>query len=172
MKRRDFIIQTSLLALSFSPTVFSATKKNITQSNEEDFKRFIKISQFLTEKVDLDNLIAKRIYITLRKQDVNFNKNLQELDATIANSQFLDVNKFIHSELNKDPLLFNTVKTITKAWYTGYIGTATPLYLDDNTQFITYRDALMYRVTTDTTVIPSFSKWSYNYWVTPPVSSV
>lgn len=58
--------------------------------------------------------------------------------------------------------------SIIAAWYLGYAGAPKTDATEDNAQFVTYENALMFRPTVDATVIPSYARGRTNYWAEPP----
>lgn len=128
----------------------------------------MQVSEFITDKSDLKLILAQRALSNLWIDDSEFMDKLRELHATISQSGFPNATTFSKSLLMQNPQIADTVKKITKAWYLGYTGTPVSHRDKDNTQFVTYTDALMYRPTSDATIIPSYSKEKLNYWVNPP----
>lgn len=129
--------------------------------NGSEEEKFHQLCQFLTVK-ELNASLTVRALAAFSKVDAGFGAQAASLGAFVQREGFSDIEALKNApqftgELKK------TALTIISGLYLGYAGTP-QASAEDNTQFITYTQALMYRQTYDHTPIPSYSRWSTGYW--------
>lgn len=135
--------------------------------NREDI--FLKLSEFLTCKTNLNPKLATRILAALTAEDNDFPQNVLALAKAIEKEKFTDMRGF-SGFATKHPDMKPIAMKIISAWYLGYTGDPSEngRPTKDNARFVSYVGALMYAPTGDATVIPTFSRAHPNFWVNPP----
>lgn len=133
------------------------------------FSDFLALSQFLTEKSDLDPAVATRAFLALTEADEAFEGHANRLLAAIQDGRLADMDGF-DSFMAAHPALRSTAMRIISAWYLGYTGTPAPLDTEDDARFVAYESALMFRPTADATAVPSYTRGRTDYWRHPPAS--
>jgi len=123
---------------------------------------FHDISQFLTGKEIVPQL-AERAWWALTNHDSSFGEKYQILRDFIAASNARTIDQ-LKTHKAFDTALRQTALAIISAYYLGYVGTPRSLRAHDDTIFITYTQALMYRLTYEQTPIPTYSRWESGYW--------
>lgn len=168
LNRRHFLASSMVLAGAaiLSPAIAWADAASLTKEQQA----FSQLAHFITGKPQLDEVIIQRAFDCLTAGNKAF---LQQ--AETAFNAIKQAGLKTADDLNGHALLDNaeiaaTLKQINSAFYLGYTGTPISARAKDDTQFVTYTDALMYPPTADATVIPSYSRGHTNYWVNPPAS--
>jgi hypothetical protein len=163
--RRKFII--SGTALAGFAVLNPALARLIMPNEGGGGTLFLKLSVLLTDKKQLNPIIAQRALTGLLEEDASFLSKIQFLSDALKTA-----NIFSADELNNHPIMSgpagDTAKKIISAWYLGYTGTPVPLRALDNTRFVSYTDAFAYVPTRDATVIPTYSRGKTDYWMQPP----
>jgi len=163
--RRNFLVfgGAAAAAAHFAPVITARaaveTAGGLAASVGGDFYR---ISQFLTGK-EMAPLLAERAWWALTNHDSAFAGKYEALRAFIAASRARTINE-LKTDKAFSPALRQTALAIISAYYLGYVGTPQSLHAHDDTIFITYTQALMYRLTYDKTPIPTYSRWESGYW--------
>ncbi|WP_310631244.1 sugar dehydrogenase complex small subunit [Paraburkholderia sp.] len=168
--RRVFLAQGGVMlsALAMFPALAIAPAHAepgapVAAISQQDFHQ---LAQFLTGKT-LDGALAVRALDALLKVDAQFGAKAAAISRYIATHSLADVDAF-----SQYAALPATIKAdalaIISSFYLGYAGTAKSGAAHDNTQFVTYTQALMYRLTERYTPIPSYSRWGTGYWTTVP----
>ncbi len=81
---------------------------------------------------------------------------------SVTSAAAFKVHRGLSESLRQDAL------AIVSSLYLGYAGVAKWGVANDDSQFITYTEALMYRLSTGYTPIPSYSPWDTGYWTRTP----
>lgn len=176
INRRKFIHYTGIMFISLAlPLPLLANESNITATHnisDQDVSRFLELSKFITEKTKLKQILAKSALFNLTLDDNDFLLKIQSLKAALLDNQIKNLADFKSHEIFQNPMIKDLAQKITGAWYLGYTGEPVDFSIVDNVRFVTYTDALMYQPTSDTTIIPSYSKAKPNYWFYPPQQSI
>lgn len=133
-----------------------------------DADTFRTLSAFLTDVPDLDPALAARAFGLLTALDAGFPEKAAVLASAVTSSLAPSIDDFLAHPASSPLALRATMTTIVSAWYLGYTGTPIPLRAEDDTGFVTFTGALMYRATIDATVRPTYARDGLNYWVEPP----
>ncbi|MHB8284706.1 MAG: sugar dehydrogenase complex small subunit [Caulobacteraceae bacterium] len=124
------------------------------------------LAQLLTGK-PLDPWVVARATSVITSQNPNFPADATALAGFIKTNNIADI-----EALKVDPRfagkMHDTAKLLISALYLGYVGTPGDASAHDGVQFVTFTDALTFRLTHDFTPIPSYSRWGTNYWTTVP----
>ena len=168
LNRRHFLASGMVLAGAalLKPAISWADAASLTKEQQS----FSQLAHFITGKEQLDPVVIQRAFDCLLKGDKDFLSQADNAFRAIKQAGLKSAD-----DLNGHALLDNaeiaaTLKQINSAFYLGYTGTPISARAKDDTQFVTYTDALMYPPTADATVIPSYSRGHTNYWVDPPAS--
>ena len=129
---------------------------------------FVATSRFVTGSALADEAAIARAWSQLVALDAGFAAAVDHLHAAVGSVGLANMSAFLASPLGKDAALLKTVETITSAWYLGYTGTPGDHVVKDDTGFVTFAGALMWRPTIDATVIPTYARGGTDYWVNPP----
>lgn len=166
LTRRKFLVYSAagLVSMSLLPAAASLAATAGSQDIEE--RTFNRLCQFLTGK-ELQLSLTQRAFSALNQVDKEFGRKATALAMFIKNGQFASIETLKVAAELKDELRA-TALNIIASLYLGYAGTARPDHAEDDTQFVTYTEALMYRLTYDYTPIPSYSRWSTGYWTSVP----
>lgn len=166
LSRRSFLLYSgvSLMALSLfrSPDALAS----LTQPDLKAEEQFRRLCEFLTAK-ELDLSLTSQAFSALTKVDAKFNDKAASLADFIRNNKVVDI-EALKAFPSFTAGIRETALNIIGSLYMGYAGTPRPGQAEDDTQFVTYTQALMYRLTYEFTPIPSYSRWSTGYWSTLP----
>lgn len=109
---------------------------------------FAALSQFLVSR-PVNAVLAARYYAALDKRAPNFSTNVIALKQLIAERGLKHVDDYL-ALADADPSLKATATSIISAWYLGIVGEPV------DAQLISYSEALMYRPTHGTLIIPTY----------------
>ncbi|TFY93742.1 sorbitol dehydrogenase [Pseudomonas nabeulensis] len=109
---------------------------------------FIALSQFLVSRT-VNPVLAARYYAALDKRAPNFSTNAIALKQLIAERGLKHVDDYL-ALADADPSLKATATSIISAWYLGIVGEPA------DAELVAYSEALMYRPTHGTLIIPSY----------------
>lgn len=109
---------------------------------------FITLSQFLVSR-PVNPLLAARYYRALSRRAPNFSGNVGALRQLVDGQGFKHVDEYL-AQANPDPSLKATATSIISAWYLGIVGELV------DAELISYSEALMYRPTHGTLIIPTY----------------
>ena len=129
---------------------------------------FVVVSRFVTRSDLSDPAAIARAWGQLVALDATFPDAVARLGAAIRQGGARTMADFLASPHGGDAALLKTARTITSAWYLGYTGTFASHASKDDTGFVTFAGALMWRPTIDATVIPTYSRGATDYWIDPP----
>lgn len=132
---------------------------------------FVDVSRFVTGSRLDDSQAMGRAWSQLVALDAGFPDAVQHLADAVKQAQMGSMAAFMASPLAKDAALLRTATTIVSAFYLGYTGTAIDHRVKDDTGFVTFAGALMWRPTIDATVIPTFARGGTDYWIKPPAGT-
>lgn len=163
LDRRTFlasatVLTTGLIISNAVAVPIVSPSSTITQA------ALMKIASFLTGKSDLPIEMVKRAYDALVIEDPTFPSRLKALIEGIRTAELSDVEAFRTSPLAADADHMKTAVAVISALYTGRVGKGY------RGHFVAYKEALMFRPTSDVTVIPTYADRSLGYW-TEPVKS-
>ena len=109
---------------------------------------FVALSQFLVSR-PINAVLAARYYASLDKRAPNFSTNAIALKQLIAERGLKHVDEYL-ALADADPSLKATATSIISAWYLGIVGEPA------DAELIGYSEALMYRPTRGTLIIPTY----------------
>ncbi|PQZ95561.1 MULTISPECIES: sugar dehydrogenase complex small subunit [Pseudomonas] len=109
---------------------------------------FIALSQFLVSRT-VNPVLAARYYAALDKRAPNFSTNAIALKQLIGERGLSHVDDYL-AIADADPSLKATATSIISAWYLGIVGEPA------DAELVAYSEALMYRPTHGTLIIPSY----------------
>ncbi|KAA8560733.1 Fructose dehydrogenase small subunit [Pseudomonas extremaustralis] len=109
---------------------------------------FVALSQFLVSR-PINAVLAARYYAALDKRAPNFSTNAIALKQLIAERGLKHVDEYL-ALADADPSLKATATSIISAWYLGIVGEPA------DAELISYSEALMYRPTRGTLIIPTY----------------
>jgi hypothetical protein len=132
---------------------------------------FVEISRFVTGSHLDDAHAVGRAWTQLVKLDAGFPDAVRKLADAVKQAQLASMAAFMASPLAKDEALAKTATTIVSAFYLGFTGTSVAHRATDDTGFVTFAGALMWRPTIDNTVIPTFARGGTDYWIKPPAGT-
>ncbi|WP_156926479.1 sugar dehydrogenase complex small subunit [Carnimonas nigrificans] len=121
--------------------------------------RFLNVSAALTERSDLDPLIANRTYKAITELDPSQTAAIEKLHALLTDG--MSARELFNAAT--DAGLKDTVVNIQTAWYTGTVGSG------EDSRLIAYKDALMYRTVEDGLVVPTYCDFGPLWWSGTPV---
>ena len=163
LDRRGFVVSGA-----FALAALGGARWLVAPALAEDADTFLRLSAFLTDVPDLDATLAARAFGQLTALDATFPEKTAQLAGAVTSSLAPSIDDFLAHPASSDTALRETAATIVSAWYLGYTGTPVPLRAEDDTGFVTFTGALMYRATIDATVRPTYARDGLNYWVEPP----
>ncbi|WBO23992.1 sugar dehydrogenase complex small subunit [Sphingomonas abietis] len=129
---------------------------------------FLETSRFVTGSALSDEAAIARAWSQLVALDAGFPQAVGRLNAAVHGAGLRNMAEYMASPLAKDADLFKTATTIVSAFYLGYTGTFVDHSVKDDTGFVTFAGALMWRPTIDATVIPTYSRGGTDFWIDPP----
>jgi fructose 5-dehydrogenase small subunit len=132
---------------------------------------FAEISRFVTGSRLDDETALGRAWSQLVALDAGFPQAVQRLRDAVTQAGLVSMSAFLASPLAQDAALIRTATTITSAFYLGFTGTPVSHRDKDDTGFVTFAGALMWRPTIDNTVIPTFARGKTDYWIAPPAGT-
>lgn len=109
---------------------------------------FAALSQFLVSR-PVNAVLAARYYAALDKRAPNFATNVIALKQLVAERGLKHVDDYL-ALADADPSLKATATSIIAAWYLGIVGEPA------DAELISYSEALMYRPTHGTLIIPTY----------------
>jgi Membrane bound FAD containing D-sorbitol dehydrogenase. len=164
--RRHFLMYSGvgMMSLTLLPNLSAFANTPVISS--DDGTDFHQLCEFLTAKT-LEPALTQRALSALNQVNGAFSQQAQQLAALIHNGRYASIEalKVAPDFIGKAK---QTAMNIIASLYLGYAGTAQPGKAEDDTQFVTYTQALMYRQTYAYTPIPSYSRWSTGYWTSVP----
>jgi fructose 5-dehydrogenase small subunit len=132
---------------------------------------FVATSRFVTGSDLTDDAAIARAWSQLVALDAHFPAAVAQLGEAIRQGGARTMAEFLASPHGQDAALLKTARTITAAWYLGYTGTFAAQSSKDDTGFVTFVGALMWRPTIDATVIPTYSRGATDFWIDPPAGT-
>jgi hypothetical protein len=137
----------SALALTIVGLTSSLTLKALADSpNTPPVDAFMTLSESLTGKAGLNRVVGQRLLQALQKGSFQFADTLPQLAGALASGTLTP---------DQEALALR----ILEAWYTGIV---------DNV-VITYEEALMFGVVSDTLVIRSYCPNKPGFWAAKPI---
>lgn len=118
----------------------------VAQAPGESLDAFMALSQALTARPALDRAVGARLLAALGKSSADFAAQLRPLAQALAAGSLSEAQQ-------------KTALQILEAWYLGVV--------DGNV--VTYEQALMYGVVSDTLVIRTYCPNQPGFWAEPPV---
>lgn len=144
LTRRQWLQGT--LALAAAGLVGSQVLRAVAQAPGESLDAFMALSQALTGRPALDRAVGTRLLAALGKTGADFAAQLRPLAQALTSGALSDAQQ-------------KMALRILEAWYLGVV--------DGNV--ITYEQALMYGVVSDTLVIRTYCPNQPGFWAEPPV---
>lgn len=170
LRRRGLLLGIGTTALAAGMGLGSIARGNAAAGAPPP-AAFGEISRFVTGSQLDDSRAIDRAWTQLVALDAGFPQAVQRLAQAVKQAHFGSMAAFMASPLAKDAALIKTATTITSAFYLGYTGTAIDHRVKDDTGFVTFAGALMWRPTIDATVIPTFARGGTDYWIQPPAGT-
>lgn len=129
-------------------------------------RAFLSLSQRLTERDDLDAVIAARTYEALVGQDAGAEQAIADLAALAGASTSDDSSAAALLAKARGAGLDDMLFRIQTAWYTGTVADdSLPIAeYERQVQVIAYQRALMYRPVSDGLPVPTYCKFGPLYW--------
>ncbi|MHC1478767.1 sorbitol dehydrogenase family protein [Frateuria aurantia] len=129
-------------------------------ANPQALDTFYRLSRLLTGHENLDLTVGEHLYDAMLKLNPAFAGQVTELSQYAA-SHKLDTVEALEAALKGQPLHV-PLMAIISAWYSGVVepGTSATVYA--------YERALMYQMSRDGMVIPTYAHNGPNYWVAEP----
>ncbi|MDG6095015.1 sorbitol dehydrogenase family protein [Acetobacter sp. AN02] len=152
-----------------APDVPRASAAPLRGDDSVSSSDFLTVSCFLTGKNDLSPAVAARAYAALSSADATFAASVSDLLGAICTGRLADM-KMFDDFARQYPEPAAAALHIISAWYLGYTGTPEPLCSEDDSAFVAYESALMFRPTADVTAPPSYTPGRTDYWQEPPAS--
>lgn len=170
VSRRRFILSSTILAgaglvsgLGLAhPSAYAASQ---TPHNLDD-RLIHQMAEFVTAK-KIDPALAIRAGKAITKTDPAFPDHITNLNRFIKDHNLADI-EALQTAPDFDGALKKAAQKLISALYLGYAGEPVMLSSEDNVEFVTFREALAYRLTKDYTPVPSYSRWSTGYWAHLP----
>lgn len=134
------------LALAAAGLVGSQVLHAVAQAPGGSLDAFMALSQALTARPALDRAVGTRLLAALGKSGGDFAAQLRPLAQALTGGSLTDAQQ-------------KTALRILEAWYLGVV--------DGNV--VTYEQALMYGVVSDTLVIRTYCPNQPGFWAEPPV---
>ncbi len=159
--RRMFLLGSA--AVLASAAVVSHPLSAIAQTSDA-----MSMAELVTGK-SIDPALASRAIEAITVNQPDFPQALEKLRAFAEENGITDVETLKTAD-GFDGDLKDTAKTLLSALYLGYTGTPKAHSSTDNVQFVTYTQALTYRLTEPYTPIPSYSRWGTGYWAELPTA--
>ncbi|CAJ0809530.1 Fructose dehydrogenase small subunit [Ralstonia wenshanensis] len=144
LTRRQWLQGT--LALAAAGLAGSQVLRAVAQAPTESLDAFMALSQALTARPALDRAVGTRLLAALGKSSADFAAQLRPLAQALAAGSLSEAQQ-------------KTALQILEAWYLGVV--------DGNV--VTYEQALMYSVVSDTLVIRTYCPNQPGFWAEPPV---
>jgi len=144
LTRRQWLQGT--LALATAGLVGSQVLRAVAQAPGESLDAFMALSQGLTGRPALDRAVGTRLLAALGKSGAGFATQLRPLAQALVAGSLSDAQQ-------------KAALRILEAWYLGVV--------DGNV--VTYEQALMYGVVSDTLVIRTYCPNQPGFWAEPPV---
>lgn len=144
LTRRQWLQGT--LAVAAAGLVGSQVLRAVAQAPGEPLDAFMALSQALTARPTLDRAVGTRLLAALGKPGSDFVAQLRPLAQSLAAGALSEAQQ-------------KTALRILEAWYLGVV--------DGNV--VTYEQALMYSVVSDTLVIRTYCPNQPGFWAEPPV---
>lgn len=129
---------------------------------------FVAMGRFVTGSDLTDEAAIGRAWAQLVALDAGFGDAVTQFQQAVQGAGLANMAAFLASPLGKQDALVKTARTITSAFYLGYTGTPGDHVVKDDTGFVTFVGALMWRPTIDATVIPTYARGGTDYWIRPP----
>ncbi|GGP20909.1 hypothetical protein GCM10010970_17560 [Silvimonas iriomotensis] len=123
---------------------------------------FLQLSQLLTGRPQLDATIAHRFYSALGVSNGQLDSQIQEIAGEAQTNSLTSAEELLAALDANKPELAKTARTIIAAWYSGVVGEGPQALV------ITYADALMFDLTKDATMPPSYCQAAPLYWSAKP----
>ncbi|KVE28405.1 hypothetical protein WS67_06485 [Burkholderia singularis] len=135
------------LALTAASLAGSLTLRALADTpSKAPLDAFMTLSEALTGKTGLDRTVGERLLAALQKGSLSFGDQLPKLAGALASNALTAEQEAVALK-------------ILEAWYTGLV---------DNT-VITYEDALMFSVVSDTLVVRSYCPNKPGFWADKPI---
>ncbi len=128
---------------------------------EASHPEFMRLSQFLTGKDGLDEVLGGRYYAALAKRHPQIGADVAGLLKVIDTTKAANMDALLALP-DFDKAMKASATTIVSAWYLGIVGEAA------DAELISYSDALMYRPTRGILIVPTYGAGP-NAWGEKPV---
>lgn len=121
------------------------------EQKDEALGAFVRVSAALTQRAQLNPVLAELIFDALKREDAGFANAVQSFTP--------NVNQPTAQWSSADRALS---KRILSAWYTGLIGGG------DKTRVVTFEGALQFAATQDIFIVRSYCPNRPGFWTTKP----
>ncbi|WP_322045784.1 sugar dehydrogenase complex small subunit [Paraburkholderia sp. J67] len=169
--RRRFVTLAcvSAVALAFTlvgrrvaPLTFGMAQALGAAPSDRGYRAFIALSQRLTGRTRLDNVLGQRIYAALARASNEFEHSVGALNTWLKGHGGVPSDTVTAALKIDQPALASTVGDIMRAWYLGVVGEM------PNVQVLAYEKALMFGPVDDVLTIPSYCRDLPFYWTQKP----
>lgn len=161
MNRRHFL----RLMLASGIIISVPASGSLAVAASEPHHSFLRISQALTGRQQLDPAIGQRLYALLTRQNPLFPQRLAQLARRLDRSGEMTPEARLAALTDED---VDTALAIITPWYLGYTGNPATTRASDDAHFVSFLSALMYEPTADITPRPSYSQRGSDYWQAVP----
>jgi hypothetical protein len=134
------------LVLTAAALAGSKALKALAQGGSAPLDGFMTLSQALTGKTGLDRAVGERLMTALQKKTRDLAQRVPQLAGALASGTLDDGQQAL-------------ALRILEAWYLGLVDGAV----------LTYEQALMFRVVSDTLVIRSYCPNKPGFWASKPI---
>ncbi|MFC0502850.1 sorbitol dehydrogenase family protein [Asaia krungthepensis] len=131
---------------------------------------FHAVSMALTGHEDLDEALVPRVWVALLARHPEFPARYRLLAEAMRQRGIHRSQDYAASGLRAEKALHEVSVEIVAAWYLGRVGPMLPRSEAGTPAFITYEGAMMWRPTSDVTVLPTYARGGPGFWAQPPLS--
>lgn len=160
MNRREFLLAAAAVPLAEFLPIAALAESGVTAAPD-----VISAARLLTAKASLPEEVIARASTFQAELDPGFSARLAALTASIAKIGSADREAVI-AALSEDEA--KTAIQLISPLYLGYTGQPSGVKAIDNAKFVTFLDAIMYDVTADNLIRPSYARGGPNYWSAVP----
>lgn len=124
-----------------------------------------KVSEVLLGRAPLDPGVIARVGEVLARRDTNFAPRLAALAKAVGDAGPADRERVVATLSEADAA---TAIEVISPWYLGYVGSPSTVKAADDSEFVTFLDAVMYEPTADNLIRPTYARAGGDYWAEVP----